>query len=239
LQPVAISRKFGALETGRNKPKPLASVATNAALVSVQPIDAGRQYLGPFWDHVVEFRTTAGTLQPVPERYDGTYARLLVYPKGTVPVVTVTVQNKPLPPIVVATGCLGLLLRPFLWLWRKILALVTRRMKKAASPASRCATTPTGWIGETNRGAGGLRGAGDPRCGLNRGNDVADTSARGPAGEGRRPVILTPRDGKIASVTGHVRLMTAAAVSARSGTPVSNRLARSSAEVSSPRSQRP
>lgn len=107
-----------------------APAGMNAALVSVQPIDAAGQYLGPFSDHVVDFRTTTGSLQPVPDRFDGTYVRLLVYPKGAVPVVTMTVQGKALPPIVVATGCLGLLLRPFLWRWRKILALTTRRKKK-------------------------------------------------------------------------------------------------------------
>jgi hypothetical protein len=92
----------------------------------VTPRDRGGQYLGPFWPNVIEFHSDVGSFQgEVESRFDGSYAQTLVYPKGTTPVVGVSVQGTPFPPVVGAKGCLGLLLRPLLWLIRLLIRLAT------------------------------------------------------------------------------------------------------------------
>ena len=55
----------------------------------------------------------------------GTYSQLLVSPKGRTPIVNVSLQGTPFPPIPVATGSLGVLLRPVLWLYRWLVRLAT------------------------------------------------------------------------------------------------------------------
>jgi hypothetical protein len=103
-----------------------APAGMQAALVVVTPQDLGGQYLGPFWANEVEFDATIGTFQGEVESHsDGTYSQLLVYPKGRTPIVNVSVQGTPFPPIPVATGCLGVLLRPVLWLYRWLVRLAT------------------------------------------------------------------------------------------------------------------
>jgi hypothetical protein len=92
----------------------------------VTPRDRGGQYLGPFWPNVIEFHSDVGSFQgEVESRFDGSYAQMLVYPKGTTPVVGVSVQGTPFPPVVGAKGCLGLLLRPLLWLIGLLIRLAT------------------------------------------------------------------------------------------------------------------
>jgi hypothetical protein len=105
-------------------PAPAGSRALQAV---VTPRDRGGQYLGPFWPNVVEFRANVGAFQgEVDSRFDGSYAQTLVYPKGTTPVVSVTVQGAPFPPVVAARGPLGLLLRILRWLLRLLIRLATR-----------------------------------------------------------------------------------------------------------------
>jgi hypothetical protein len=92
----------------------------------VVPRDRNGQYLGPFWPNLVEFTTDVGTFDgAVESKFDGSYVQTLVYPKGTTPVVGVSVQGAPFPPQVGAGGFLGWLLRLLLWLMRLLVRLVT------------------------------------------------------------------------------------------------------------------
>lgn len=92
----------------------------------VTPRDRYGQYLGPFWPNLVKFNSTIGTFQgEVDSRFDGTYVQTLVYPKGTTPVVTVTVGGTAMPPEVGASGCLGFILSPLLRLVRWLIRLAT------------------------------------------------------------------------------------------------------------------
>jgi len=89
----------------------------------VLPIDQRGEYLGPFRASELEFRTTAGQFEGYTvSHFAGHYTRKLVYKRGEVPIVTLSVQGKPFVPVVVAPGCLGqivLLARAVLqWLLR-------------------------------------------------------------------------------------------------------------------------
>lgn len=96
-----------------------------AAQIFVTPKDRGGQYLGPFRGSAIKFTTTAGAFQgDMVTHPDGRYSRVLVYKRGELPIITISVQDKKFTPIVVAPGCLGqlvLLLRSLLqWILRLI-----------------------------------------------------------------------------------------------------------------------
>jgi hypothetical protein len=107
------------------------------AQVTVTPKDRGGQLLGPFREDAVVFQTTVGSFvspddgrAPLPgyskvDNLDGSYTKILVYPKGEVPIVTVEVDGVALAPTVVSGGCLGWLLGPLL----RFVAWIVRRLR--------------------------------------------------------------------------------------------------------------
>jgi hypothetical protein len=102
-----------------------APVGFQAAEMVVLPIDQRGEYLGPFRASELEFRTTAGQFEETTvSHFAGHYSRKLIYKRGEVPIVTLSVQGKPFVPVVVAPGCLGqivLLARAVLqWLLRLV-----------------------------------------------------------------------------------------------------------------------
>jgi hypothetical protein len=107
------------------------------ARVTVTPKDFGGQFLGPFREDAIVFGTTAGGFvvpddgkAPLPayskvDNLDGSYTKVLEYPKGQVPVVTVEVGDVALTPAVVSGGCVGRLLGPLM----RLVAWIVRRLR--------------------------------------------------------------------------------------------------------------
>jgi hypothetical protein len=118
----------------------------SAAQVIVRPVDAHGNYLGPFRTADLSFKTSAGNFlaanalsQPTDgmaidqadgaatiSHFDGRYSRVLVYPSGPAPIVTVSVQDKPFVPVVIARGCLGELLLWVRKLWQWLAKVLTQ-----------------------------------------------------------------------------------------------------------------
>ena len=72
------------------------------ATVVVVPKDRRGEFLGPFRTEQIQFSTTAGTFgKAITSNFDGSYANVLSFPAGTVPVVTVTVKGQDFPPVAV------------------------------------------------------------------------------------------------------------------------------------------
>jgi hypothetical protein len=62
--------------------------------IFVLPLDRNKQFLGPFKSNEVRFKTTVGEFSgEVESHLDGWYSRLLIYPQGTNPKVSVIVQG--------------------------------------------------------------------------------------------------------------------------------------------------
>ena len=97
-----------------------------AGVVTVLPMSATGEFLGPFRGGLVDFNTTSGTwIEPVQSHPDGRYSRTLHYRRGEVPQVTVVVQGKPFTPVLFAEGCLGQLY----FLLRRLFEAVARWLR--------------------------------------------------------------------------------------------------------------
>jgi hypothetical protein len=102
--------------------------------ILVTPKDARGEFLGPFRTNEIAFLTTAGSFQgDLVDLPDGRYSQTLVYPQGQNPVVTVTVQGKPLEPVPVVPGA-GCLVAPVLWLILLLKWLIAKLKKLIGMP---------------------------------------------------------------------------------------------------------
>jgi len=97
--------------------------------IVVMPKDARGEFLGPFRTNEVAFHTTAGSFQgDLVDLPNGSYTRTLVYATNQNPIVTITVQGKPLEPALVEPGH-GCLAAPVLWLIA-LLKWIIAKLKK-------------------------------------------------------------------------------------------------------------
>ena len=102
--------------------------------IIVTPRDARGEFLGPFRTNEVAFRTTVGSFQgDLVDLPDGRYSQALVYDRGQNPIVTITVQGKPLEPVVVEPGG-GCLVAPAVWLIALLKWLIAALKKLVGIP---------------------------------------------------------------------------------------------------------
>ena len=102
--------------------------------IIVTPRDARGEFLGPFRTNEVAFRTTVGSFQDdLVDLPDGRYSQTLVYDRRQNPIVTITVQGKPLEPVVVEPGG-GCLVAPAVWLIALLKWLIAALKKLVGIP---------------------------------------------------------------------------------------------------------